>query len=141
MNRLRNIGVVILGVVPLLVSGLTGCAVDVNGVICEGNTNNVHHSAGTPSNIVAKSTVKCPAAVSVSGYVEIQRKNTAGSWYTYKRTTISPFTTKAGVTYTRQAASTCSKGSFRNKTYVSGTYNGKTVTGTTYSGVTVNPCG
>jgi len=103
-------------VVATAILATTSCAV-APGVECTGNAQQVHRSSGTPSDMVAKSTLRCSAAVRMTGYIEIQRRNSAGDWYTYKRTDVSSFTTVPGATHTRQAATRCARGTFRNKTY------------------------
>lgn len=105
---------------------------------CEGKAHNVHQSSGTPSSMDGKATGTCTAAVSVSGYVEIQQKTSSG-WHSVKRSPISLVTTP-NKKFTRQAATKCRKGTFRTYSYVVGTYNGQSETRRSTSGETKNPC-
>lgn len=125
----------LLAATPLL----SGCAVGGVVVECDGRANNVHQSRGTPSDIVGKATGECTAAVALQGYVEIQRKNRSGAWYSLKRTPFS-FVATPSKSFTRQAATRCQSGTFRTHSYVVGTFKGKSETRERYSGETRNPC-
>lgn len=120
-------------------SAVTACA-GAPAVSCSGQANNVHQSSGTPSDMVGKATGSCTAAVSLNGFVEIQRRSSTGSWYSYKRTPFALVATP-GVKFTRQAATQCRRGSYRTYTYVVGTYKGQSETRRSTSGITTNPCG
>ena len=119
----------------------TGCAAKDDGVVCSGSAHNVHRSSGTPFDMVGKATGSCSGVVSVEGYVEIQRRNSSGSWVAQKRTTIEEFNTVPGKEFTQQAATQCRTGVFRTKSYIRGTYKGESQAATRYSGSTTNPCG
>jgi hypothetical protein len=121
---------------------VSGCAVGGTVVECDGTAyraQNVHQSHGRPTDIVGKANGKCTAPVALHGYVELQRKNSAGSWYSYKRTTFD-FVAPTNKTFTRQAATRCAKGTFRTHFYVVGTYKGRSETQDRVSGATKNPC-
>ncbi len=133
-------------VVAALVLGfgglLSGCAVGGTVVECDGTAfkaQNVHQSNGRPTDIVGKANGKCTAAVGLRGYVELQRLNSSGKWYSYKRTPFT-FVSTPGKSFTRQAATQCAKGTFRTHFYVVGTYKGQSETQEKWSGKTVNPC-
>ncbi len=130
-----------LGAAAVLLVGpaLAGCA-GAPAVSCAGRANNVHRSSGTPSDMVGKATGSCTAAVSLRGFVEIQRKSSTGAWYSVKRSSFA-LVTVPGARFTRQAATRCARGSFRTYSYVVGTYKGQSETRRSTSGVTSNPCG
>jgi hypothetical protein len=130
----------IVGIVAAIAASvsLSGCAGTV--VECTGQANNTHRSSGTPSDMVGKATGQCNAPVAVVGYVAIQQQTGPTDWYSIKRTNFS-LTTTPGVTFTRQAATSCRKGTFRTYAYVVGTYKGQSETRTSASGTTTNPCG
>ncbi len=131
----------LVALVALIVSQLlTGCAVSIGKEWCEVSAENVHHSKGTPSDMVAKSRATCTAPVQVSGYVEIQKKGFFGNWETYTREDFKSFTVTPGKKVTRQAAVTCAQGTYRNKTHVVATYGGETKTGTAHSTPVTDPC-
>lgn len=129
-----------LGLMLAAATALSGCAAVNEGVSCTGKANNVHQSAGTPSDMVGKATGSCTGVVTISGYVEIQGK-IGPAWYNKKRTTITAFNTVPNKSFTRQAATHCSSGTFRTKTVIKGTYKGQSHTETRYSGAVTNPCG
>lgn len=118
---------------------LSGCAAGGTVITCTGKANNVHQSSGTRTAMDGKATGQCNAAVSINGFVEIQKKSSSGSWYSYKRTAFSLVTTP-GKKFTRQAATKCAKGTFRTYSYVVGTYKGVSETRRNTSGETRNPC-
>lgn len=129
---------VALGLAPVL----SGCAVGGTVVECDATAykaNNVHQSHGTPTDIVGKASGKCTAAVSLKGYVEIQRKNSSGAWYSYERTPFN-FGAVPNKSFTRQAATRCAKGTFRTHFYVVGTFKGQSQSQDKVSGETKNPC-
>ena len=77
--------------------------------------------------------------MALDGYVEIQRKNKAGTWCYYKRNPFS-FTTSPGQQLVRQVASRCAAGTFRTHSYVVGTWHGQSETRDRVSPETRNPC-
>lgn len=137
MNKKRLssvVGVVVLAVFSPTLAGCAGGPV----VSCDGKANNVHHSSGTSTSMDGKATGTCTAAVSVSGYVEIQQKTSSG-WSSIKRTSFS-FVTTPNKKFTRMAATKCRKGTFRTYSSVVGTYKGQSETRRSTSGETKNPC-
>ena len=137
MNKKRLsslVAVLGLAVASPVLAGCAGGPV----VSCDGKANNVHHSTGTPSSMDGKATGTCTAAVSITGYVEIQQKTKSG-WSSIKRTSFS-LVTAPNKKFTRQTATKCRKGTFRTYSYVVGTYKGQSETRRSTSGETKNPC-
>jgi hypothetical protein len=137
-KRISRLAPIMAAVTTLF--GVGGCAVSIGTASCEGKPMNVHRSSGTRSDVVAKSWVECTHPVNIDGYIEIQRKDREGRWYTYKRTNVNPFTTIPDFRHVRQAASQCAPGTFRNKTFVRAIYKGTAKSTTDYSATTTNPC-
>lgn len=111
---------------------------------CHVESNNPHHSKGSPGWIVGKGRMSCTAAIdSLEVFVQLERK-IDGKWVMVgepgRNSQPAP---KANEKYTAQGQFQCEKGEYRTAAKGSGVYGGRPSGSMAwqYSGTVTNPCG